>query len=144
VVKEELTSRQSQFKAYLTQQPKDVLVDMLLVLSLRDDRLAQTLLVKSMPQDEQDALVDDLRQLIDDATTVDRFVDWRDTHSFSDSLDQVVDTLAELLTPTHAGALVELAQYAIEQTEAALENVDDSDGQVGDILYRLGDLHLKA
>jgi hypothetical protein len=144
VVKEELTTRQSQFKAYLAQQPKDVLVDMLLELSWRDDRLAQTLLVKSTPQGEQDALVDDLRQVIDDVTTVDRFVDWRDMHSFVDPLDQMADTLAALLTPTHADALVELAQYAIEQTEAVLENVDDSDGQVGDVLYRLGDLHLKA
>lgn len=138
------TSVQQQFKTWLAQQPHEVLVAMLLEVARRDDRLAQTLLVKSTPTSAQDSLVDDLRLVIDDVTTVGGFVDWRAMHSFSDPLDQVVDTLETLLTPEHAVALVELAQYAIEKTEAALESVDDSNGQVGDILCRLGDLHLQA
>jgi len=139
-----LSSLQQQFKTWLAGQPSDVLVDMLLEVSRRDDRLAQTLLVKSTPASAQDSLVDDLRLVIDDVTTLDDYIDWRAIHSFVDPLDQAVDTLETLLTPEHAPALVELAQYAIEQTEAALENVDDSNGQVGGILCRLGDLHLKA
>jgi tetratricopeptide (TPR) repeat protein len=138
------TAIQQQFKSWLTQQPHEVLVAMLLEVAKRDDRLAQTLLVKSTPTSAQDSLVDDLRLVIDDVTTVDGFVDWRAMHSFSMPLDQAVDTLETLLTPEHAVALVELAQYAIERTEAALESVDDSNGLVGDILCRLGDLHLKA
>lgn len=139
-----LTDKQQRFSTYLAAQPKEVLVDMLLEVAQRDDRLAQSLLVKSAPADQQSRLVIELRQVIDDVTTVDGFVDWRAMHSFSDPLDQAVDTLAELLTPERAATLVVLAQYAIEQTEAALESVDDSNGQVGDILGRLGDLHLKA
>lgn len=131
-------------KTYLAAQTKETLVHMLLEVSWRDERLAQSLLIKSAPAGQESRLMDEMRQLIDDVTTLDEFVDWRGRHSFSDPLDQAVDTLAELLTPTHAGALVELAQYAIEQTEAALEQVDDSNGQVGDVLCRLGDLHLKA
>lgn len=139
-----LTVKQQRFVSYLAAQTKETLVDMLLELSQRDDRLAQSLLVKSAPAGKKDSLVAEMRQLIDDATTVDGFVDWRSMHSFSDPLDQADDTLAELLIPERAGALVELAQYAIEQTEAALESVDDSSGEVGDILCRLGELHLKA
>ena len=138
------TAQQRQFKTYLAQQPHATLVDLLLEVAQRDDRLAQSLLVKSAPPDAQDTLVDDLRQVIDDVTYVDGFIDWRSGHSFADPLDQVVDTLAELLTPERAAALVELAQYAIEQTEAAMENIDDSDGLVGDVLCRLGELHLKG
>jgi tetratricopeptide (TPR) repeat protein len=139
-----LSAKQQRFATYLAAQTKETLVDMLLEVSWRDDRLAQSLLVKSTLSGKQNALVDELRQVIDDVTYVDGFVDWRSMHSFSDPLDQAVDTLTELLTPEHAAALVELAQYAIEQTEAALESVDDSNGQVGDILCRLGELHLKA
>lgn len=139
-----MSAKQQRFATYLGAQSKETLVAMLLEVSWRDDRLAQSLLVKSAPSGKQDSLVDELRQVIDDVTTVDGFVDWRSLHSFSDPLDQAVDTLAELLTHERAAALVELAQYAIEQTEAALEQVDDSNGQVGDILCRLGDLHLKA
>lgn len=139
-----LTDKQQRFSTYLAAQPKEVLVDMLLEVAQRDDRLAQSLLVKSAPTGKKDPLVRELRQVINDVTTVDGFVDWRAMQRFSDPLDQAVDTLAELLTPERAATLVVLAQYAIEQTEAALERVDDSNGQVGDILGRLGDLHLKA
>jgi hypothetical protein len=139
-----LTSLQQQFKNWLTQQPPETLVTLLLEVATRDDRLAQMLLVQSTPAGGQETLVDDLHRLIDDVTTVDRYLDWRNVHSFTDPLDQAVDTLAELLTPDCAPGLVKLAQYAIERTEAALENVDDSDGYVGDALCRLGDLHLQA
>lgn len=137
-------SQQQQFKAWLSQQTPQTLVTLLLEAAQRDERLAQTLLVKSTPAHAQDSLVDDLRLVINDVTTVDGFVDWRAMHRFVEPLDRAVDTLETLLTSEHAAALVELAQYAIEQTEMVLENVDDSDGQVGDVLCRLGDLHLKA
>lgn len=138
------SAKQQAFAAYLAAQTPAALVDMLLEVAQRDDRLSQTLLVKSAQPGEGDNLVCELRLLIDDVTTVDGFIDWRSGHRFADPLDQAVDTLAELLTPDRAGALVELAQYAIEQSEAALESVDDSDGLVGDVLCRLGALHLQA
>jgi tetratricopeptide (TPR) repeat protein len=137
-------SQQQQFKAWLTQQTPQTLVTLLLDAAQRDERLAQTLWVKSTPAHAQDSLVDDLRLVINDVTTVDGFVDWRAMHRFVEPLDRAVDTLETLLTSEHAAALVELAQYAIEQTEKVLEDVDDSNGQVGDVLCRLGDLHLKA
>ncbi len=139
-----MSAKQQRFATYLAAQTKQTLVDMLLEVSWRDEQLAQSLLVKSAPSGKNDNLVDELRLLINDVTTVDGYIDWRSGHSFADPLDQVVDTLAELLTPDRAGALVELAQYAIEEGEAALENIDDSDGLVGDVLRRLGDLHLQA
>jgi hypothetical protein len=139
-----VTAKQQRFSTYLAAQTKETLVGMLLEVSWRDERLAQDLLVKSAASGKNDALVDELRLVINDVTTVDGYIDWRSGHSFADPLDQAVDTLAELLTPQRAGALVELAQYAVEQTEAALESVDDSDGLVSDVLCRLGELHLKA
>jgi tetratricopeptide (TPR) repeat protein len=139
-----MTAKQQRFATYLTAQTKATLVDMLLEVSWRDERLAQSLMVKSAPLGETDSLVMEMRQVIDDATTVEGYIDWRSGHSFADPLEQAVDTLTELLTPERAGALVALAQYAIEQTEAALESVDDSDGLVGDVLCRLGALHLQA
>ena len=99
------TSVQQQFNTWLTRQPHELLVAMLLEVAQRDDRLAQVLLVKSTPAGGQDTLADDLRLLIDDVTTVHRFVDWRSMHTFVDPLDQAVDTLETLLTPEHATAL---------------------------------------
>lgn len=56
----------------------------------------------------------------------------------------MADSLAELLKPDTAATLVELAEYAIERVENSLEQVDDSNGEIGGIVYRLGELHLKA
>jgi uncharacterized Zn finger protein len=40
--------------------------------------------------------------------------------------------------------LADLAEYAIERVGHALEQIDDSNGNVGQILARLGELHFKA
>lgn len=40
--------------------------------------------------------------------------------------------------------LIDLAEYAIERVENSLEDVDDSNDEIGDVVYRLGELHLKA
>lgn len=43
-----------------------------------------------------------------------------------------------------AAMLVGFAEHAIETIENAMEQVDDSNGELGGIVYRLGELHLKA
>ena len=60
------------------------------------------------------------------------------------SLDQVADSLAELLKPDTAAMLVDLAEYAIERVEGALEQVDDSNGEIAGIVRRLGEMHHTA
>lgn len=68
----------------------------------------------------------------------------QDARDFVATLDQLADSLAELLKPDTTATLIELAEYAIEQTEASLEQVDDSDGELGDVVVRLGEFHLQA
>lgn len=55
-----------------------------------------------------------------------------------------MESLAELLKIDTAASLVELAEYAIKRVENALEQIDDSDGEVSGTVEALGDLHLKA
>ncbi len=131
-------------KEYLTVQPQDVLIDLLLDVAQRDDRLYQSLLLKAERSGGGGNVVKAFRRAIDDATHIHGFVDWQEVGSFAGDIDQVVDSLAELLKPDTATMLVELAEYAIERVENSLEQVDDSDGEIGDVVYRLGELHLKA
>lgn len=72
------------------------------------------------------------------------FIDWREVGTFAGNIDQVAESLVELLKPDTAAMLVELAEYAIERLEDALEQVDDSNGEIGGIVCRLGEMHLKA
>lgn len=129
-------------REYLAAQPQDALVALLLDVAQRDDRLYQSLLLKAERGGGDVAAA--FRRAIDGATRIYGFVDWREAGSFADNIEEVADSLAELLKPGTAAVLVELTEYAIARTEDALEQIDDSSGSVGEIVYRLGELHLKA
>lgn len=131
-------------KDYLTAQPPQTLIELLLNVAQRDDRLYQLLLLKAERVSGGGNVVKAYRRAIDKATRIHGFVDWRDMRTFAANIDQVVDSLAELLKTDSAAMLVELSEYAIERIENSLEQVDDSDGEVGDIAVRLGELHFNA
>lgn len=129
-------------KEYLTTLPPETLIDLLLDVAQRDDRLYQSLLLKA--ERTGGNVANAFRQAIDGATRIHDYVDWREVGTYAGNIDQVADSLAELFKPDTAAMLVELAEYAIERVENSLEQVDDSNGEIGDIVYRLGELHLKA
>lgn len=129
---------------YLNAQPPQSLVDLLLEAAERDERTYDALLLKAeLTGGAADAL-SAYRGAIDRATGIRGFVDWQGAGAVADDIDQVVDALEKLLRPDSAAMLVELAEYAIERVEGSLEQVDDSDGAVGDVVYRLGELHHDA
>lgn len=130
---------------YLARQPADGLIELLLEVARRDERLYQALLLKAeRARGTSGNVATAFRRAIDEATRIHGFVDWREADSFADDVEQVAESMAELLQPDTAGLLVELAEYAIEQIEKSLEQVDDSNGAVGGIVNDLGDLHLQA
>jgi len=131
-------------KEYLSTQAPETLIDLLLDVAQRDDRLYQSLLLKAERTVGGGNVVKAFRRAIDGATRIHGFVDWREVGTFAANIDQVADSLAELLKPDTAAMLVELAEYAIERAENSLEQIDDSNGEIGGIVYRLGELHLKA
>lgn len=129
---------------YLNTQTPEVLVELLLDTAERDERLYQSLLLKAecvVRGADADKV---FRKAIDRATGIYGFMDWREVGDFAANLNQVVELLAELLTPDNAAILIELAEYAIESVEESLEQIDDSNGEVGGIVQALGDLHLNA
>ena len=129
---------------YLDTQAPEVLVKLLLDTAERDERLYQSLLLKAERAAGGADVVKVFRKAIDNATRIHGFVDWREAGGLASDLDQIVESLAELLTPDGAAMLIELTEYAIERVEKSLEQIDDSNGEVGGIVATLGDLHLRA
>ena len=129
---------------YLSLQRPKSLVDLLLDVAQRDDRLYRSLLLKAERTGGAGNAMTAFRRAIENATDVNGHVDWRAAASFASNLDQVAESLAELLKPNTAAMLVELAEYAIERIEIALENIDDSDGNISESLQRFAELHFKA
>lgn len=131
-------------KDFLGTQPPETLVELLLDVAQRDDRLYQSLLLKAERVVGGGNVVEAFRRAIDEASSTHGFIDWRDVGIFAGNIDQVAESLAELLKSDTAPMLVELVEYAIERVEHALEQVDDSNGEIGGIVCRLGEMHLAA
>lgn len=52
--------------------------------------------------------------------------------------------MEELLYEGYGEAVIDLAEHALVRVEEALGSIDDSDGNMGVILVRLQEIHLKA
>lgn len=129
---------------YLSIQAPEKLLELLLEVAQRDDRLYQALLLKAERTGGPTSVLKAYRRAIDEATSIRGFVDWREVGTFAGNLEQIAESLAELLKPDTAAVLVDLAEHAIERVENAMEEIDDSNGEVGGVVYRLGELHLKS
>lgn len=131
-------------RQFLETQPAESLIEVLLDVAQRDDRLFQSLLLKAERTHGGGNAEKAFRRAIDDAVRIRGFIDWREVGTYAGNIDQVVESLAELLQPDSAAMLVKLAEHAIEKIENTMEQVDDSNGEIGGIVCRLGELHLKA
>lgn len=129
---------------YLDAQPQESLVELLMDVAQRDERLYQSLSLKAERTVGGGNAEKAFRRAIDDAVRIRGFIDWREVGTYAGNIDQVVDALAELLQPDSAAVLIGLAEHAIEKIEEALEQVDDSSGRIAGVVQRLGELHFKA
>jgi len=133
-------------EAFLETQPKQMLIALLLEVAQRDDRLHDSLLLKGTLAAGGDgtAAIASFRRAIDEATSVDDFIDWRQVRTYGSRLDQIIESLEELLDHGAAAALVHLTEHATRRIEDSLDHVDDSHGVVGEVLQRVGELHRAA
>ncbi|HVY70060.1 MAG TPA: SWIM zinc finger family protein [Verrucomicrobiae bacterium] len=131
-------------RAWLAQQDKAKLVEMLLDQAALDTHLRERLLLEAAKAAGQGARVATIRKAMDRATRTGGFVDYRAARDFSRGIDQVVDSIADLLKSGHAAEVIELAEHALGKVEQATTSMDDSDGYMGGILQQLQELHLEA
>jgi len=131
-------------RAWLAEQDKPKLVEMLLDQAAMDAHLRERLLLQAAKAAGQDANVAAIRKAMDRATRTGGFVDYRAARDFSLGIDQVVDSIADLLKAGYAAEVIELTEHALGKVEQATMSMDDSDGYMGGILQRLQELHLEA
>jgi len=126
-------------------QDAATLAEWLLETAKRDDVLYENLLLKARRAAGPASTIKAFRAAIDRAVDTGGYVDWHEAVTYAAGLENISDSLAELLQQGQAAALVELAEYAIARVEAACEYVDDSNGgEMTDMLERLGELHYQA
>lgn len=131
-------------RAYLKGQDKDVLVAMLVEHAAQDERLGQRLFLKTARKTAKGINLASYRRAIDEAVEPDGFVSYRDAYRYTQGIDEVIDSIEELMKDGNPAAVMDLAEYALDAVESAMGSIDDSAGHMGGILERLQGLHLRA
>ena len=131
-------------RSYLRELDKEELISLLLERAEEDDRLYRRLETKSARATKAGPDLAVYRGAFDDALDTGGFVAYGEMYDYSSGLEEVVDSVADLLADGLAPAAMELAEYGLDGVEQAMEYLDDSDGWMGGLLERLQDLHLEA
>ena len=131
-------------REFLRKQSAEFLVEQLMNQIQRNDLLFQSLYLQAELASGLLEGVTSFRSAIDRAARIDDFVSWREAGDFASGLYEVVNSLEELMSPSSVGDVVDLTEYFIVRLDTSLQSVDDSSGEVGEVLQRLENLHLKA
>ena len=139
-----LTSNKTDLREFLERQEKNWLVDVLLSEASENQSLGERLRLQAARQNPAGVDLAAYRRSIAKATRTGGFVDYRSASRYAQGIDVVIDSISALLDDGHADAVVQLTEYALTKLEKAIENVDDSDGNMGDVLHGVQDLHYRA
>lgn len=131
-------------RAYLEELTPRQVVDLLVDAARCDEKLCRSLLAKAKPGGDSGADAARLRELIEETTEVDGFIPWDEVAEVLSPLHDELDAVEELLAPATAAVWMEVLEYGIGRVEEMLEQLDDSGGDAGDAVTRMGALHLQA
>lgn len=131
-------------RAHLEGLDKARLVDLLLAQADDDELLRGRLELEAASVRGIGSDVDRYRRVIRDVMCPGDFIGYRSMYDYSRGIDDLIDSLAELLVGGFAAELIDLCEHALACLEDALGSVDDSDGFMGDIRDRLIGLHHEA
>ena len=131
-------------RSHLLAMDHDALVDLVLAQAERDDLLRERLLLLVATAEADGTGAALVRRAIDQAVRLPRHLRYADVYGYVSGIHDALDLLDDLLRAGQADAVIDLAEHALRRVESALDHVDDSDGGMGGILGRLGDLHLAA
>jgi len=131
-------------RAHLETLPQGELVELLIDHAHDDEALARKLLLRTATPTSATADVASLRALIEQAFAHREFVPYREVWGYVRGIEEAIDVLETQLEEGGGGDVVGLAEHALKLAEGALDQVDDSDGRMGDAIARLEELHLNA
>lgn len=123
---------------------KSQLIDLLLEEAENHELLRGRLALEAAKIQGATTGLDDYRIAIEDVMNPHGFVDYRSMYDYSRGIEEIIDSVEDLLDSGHAAEVIELCEHALACLEDALGSVDDSDGYMGGIKERLCDLHHRA
>ena len=117
---------------------------MIVELAERDPALFRKLEIASAADRADDkTLAARLGKAIDQATATRGYVEYGEAGGWAAGVDEALDAL-EALDAKRDRLVLKLAEHAIDRIESAIESIDNSNGQCGDLLERARDIHIRA
>lgn len=142
---EETRSRFSRIRDHLRAQGAEALVEKLMALAERDDALFCDLeLAAAIAGEDDKAILSRLRGAIADAVSTRGFVDYAEVGGWASGIDSVLERIESLVANGRAPLALPLLDDFFDEMEDALGEIDDSDGQGGELIARASDIHLNA
>jgi len=129
---------------YLHKLNKNALVEMLMEQALNDDRLSRILILKTSRQVSGDIDLYEYKRALENAIDIDDFVDYRSAFYYAERVNEIIDSIEDILDEGFAPAVIELTEFGIECLEENFGLVDDSDGGIYPLAKRFQELHLQA
>jgi uncharacterized Zn finger protein len=131
-------------RGYLLGLDKEELVSLLVDQADGDARLHRRLTLRAAHATPKSAELSVWKDALADALETDDFVHYRDAYDYASGVEEVIETLEDLLQSGQADSVIQLAEHGLAEVEQSLEYMDDSDGWMGGMLGRLQELHLEA
>lgn len=129
---------------FLLRQDQRWLVEELLRAAQGDTATAARLKrAAGVPRDVA-AELEEIRLDLRDAIELDRFVGWRGAASYAEGVVEVLERVRGLLDDRLFDAALVASEDALRLIEESAEYVDDSGGNISDLLDRAGRIHLAA
>ena len=128
----------------LQNEDKGKLVRMMLDWAKEDSRMRERLILYAARRSGPDSGAAAVRRAFEKAVGVHGFVHYREAFGWARGVDDVIDSIEQLLNDGQASAVIELCESALHSLLQAIESVDDSDGHFSMLRDRLQEIHYKA
>jgi len=134
-------THEEQIREYLETLDERALREWLIEAADRDRGIRDKLLFAAKATARAD--VASLKSVVRQASRISGFLDWREAGDYADRLADLAQML-EARVADGDPKLVEIVEQAIAQAEAALGDIDDSNGSVMPVIMELREVHERA
>lgn len=134
-------TEEQRLEAYIAGLDVAALRKLVLEATWRDDALREKLLMAATVAESTG--ISDLRKVVKQATRTNGFIEYREAGNYANRLEDLGQLLSQCIADGQP-ELIEVIEEAIALAEEALQQVDDSGGEVMPAILQLRKVHLAA
>jgi uncharacterized Zn finger protein len=137
--------KKSMLAAFLEALPRERLIAIIEDHAARHPEIERALELAAMAGGRSGGeILDFFRRALKKAIKIRGFIEYRQAGAWARGVDEVLDAMTPLTQDGHGEAVLTLCEEALGLVNEASQNMDDSDGHAGGLLWTLREMHAKA